>query len=221
MLRKATIEVGISKALCKIIQLDINLLEHMDCLKIVRFGEKEVSGIVRVKMKRGRHPSEFSKNKKLMDFQVLSRDGDEYICLAKKNFLAIFKRLTSDPEMLAKHLDKDLIINPPMTMTAEMSRLSIVGTQKAIAKYLSMLEKLSVPYKVKSIKDHDEFEGTNTARLTQRQREIISTAYELGYYERTRKISSEKLAEIFGVNRGTLIEHLRKSEQKILKSVFG
>ncbi len=225
MPRNAVIEVDMS-GLLEDSPVHVSLIERMEVLKILKFGEKEGSGIARIKMKRGKSPSELSKDKRLLNFEILEKDKDEYICLIRKNILGIFFKTFSKyvnkkniPVMISKYLSKDLYFDVPMIMTPGKAQVLLVGTQEAINGFLAMLEKLHVPHYIKSIKDYSEFK--NPANLTQKQGEIVSTAYKLGYYNRPKKISSKKLSEIFGINQATLIEHLRKSEQKILKGMFG
>ncbi|WP_227378565.1 helix-turn-helix domain-containing protein [Haladaptatus halobius] len=61
-----------------------------------------------------------------------------------------------------------------------------------------------------------EFPGTDPA-LTPRQREVVETALEAGYFEWPREISSEELATELGITRGTCLEHLRKAQAKLLR----
>lgn len=86
---------------------------------------------------------------------------------------------------------------------------------------LDKFEEFQLQYKLKSVKDYNKFEGIKDTDLTDRQTEIVSTAFELGYYNNPRKIGSDKLAEIFEITQPTLLEHLRKAEKKIMRYVFG
>ncbi|WP_340101213.1 helix-turn-helix domain-containing protein [Salinibaculum salinum] len=58
------------------------------------------------------------------------------------------------------------------------------------------------------------------ARLSDRQRDAITTALELGYYEIPREVSHEDVAEAIGCAPSTAAEHLRKAESKVLRDVF-
>lgn len=58
------------------------------------------------------------------------------------------------------------------------------------------------------------------AELTDRQREVIAAAYQLGYYDQSRQIDGDGLADRFGVSRSTIHEHLRTAERKLLTGVF-
>jgi predicted DNA binding protein len=56
----------------------------------------------------------------------------------------------------------------------------------------------------------------NDASLTERQQEIIKAAVEAGYYGIPRETSREALAEDLEISGGTVSEHLRKIESKII-----
>lgn len=57
-------------------------------------------------------------------------------------------------------------------------------------------------------------------RLTPRQQETLRAAVEVGYYEEPREVTYEDVAEELGIAAGTVGEHLRKIESKILKGVL-
>lgn len=63
--------------------------------------------------------------------------------------------------------------------------------------------------------------GETQAALTDRQREVVQTALDAGYFEWPRETNSEELATELGVSRATLLEHLRKAEQKLLTEAIG
>lgn len=56
-------------------------------------------------------------------------------------------------------------------------------------------------------------------RLTDRQIEIVRTAISMGYYDIPRRASQRDLADEIGLSRGTIGEHLRRVEAKIIQSV--
>ena len=63
---------------------------------------------------------------------------------------------------------------------------------------------------------------TATARgsLTNRQDQVLSLAYKLGYFEFPKKINLSALAKKLGVAKSTLSETLRAGEEKILHAYF-
>lgn len=52
-----------------------------------------------------------------------------------------------------------------------------------------------------------------------RQREVLNTAIEMGYYEMPRATTLEELAERVGVAKTTVSQHLRKAERKVIEFV--
>lgn len=56
-----------------------------------------------------------------------------------------------------------------------------------------------------------------TAALTDRQAEVLETAYEAGFFEWPRELSGEELAEQLGVTAPTMHQHLRKALKGVLE----
>lgn len=63
--------------------------------------------------------------------------------------------------------------------------------------------------------------GGVAGSLTARQLAVLTKAVEAGYYDAPRRVSTEQLADAFGIGRTTLEEHLRKAEAKVLQSTVG
>ena len=60
----------------------------------------------------------------------------------------------------------------------------------------------------------------STARLTDRQYEVVERALEEGYFEWPREIDSEAMAETMEISRATFLEHLRKAQAKLLSDAI-
>lgn len=56
----------------------------------------------------------------------------------------------------------------------------------------------------------------STAKLTDRQFEVIECALNEGYFEWPRDASSEEIADELDISRATFLEHLRKAQSKLL-----
>lgn len=57
--------------------------------------------------------------------------------------------------------------------------------------------------------------------LTQRQREVLDSAVELGYYENPREATHADIAETVDISPGTVGEHLRKIEMRVFSQLIG
>jgi len=66
-----------------------------------------------------------------------------------------------------------------------------------------------------------EFERAYVDRLTERQREVLQTAYFAGYFEQPRESSAREVADMLGVSQPTVGRHLRNSQQTLFSLLFG
>ncbi len=56
--------------------------------------------------------------------------------------------------------------------------------------------------------------------LTDRQREVLETAYDGGFFERPKDANSDELAARLDITRSTFLQHLRAAERKLLDAVL-
>jgi PAS domain S-box-containing protein len=70
------------------------------------------------------------------------------------------------------------------------------------------------------ITTQQEFEAEVRSRLTDRQEEILATAYVSGFFDWPREMSAKDLAEMLGVSQPTVSRHIRASERKLFGLVF-
>jgi hypothetical protein len=59
------------------------------------------------------------------------------------------------------------------------------------------------------------------ATLTARQREVLRTAHEMGYFERPRGANATAVAEELGVSVTTFAEHLAAAQSKVMDRLLG
>jgi len=57
-------------------------------------------------------------------------------------------------------------------------------------------------------------------RLTDRQREVVTTAYEMGYFEYPRDANAGDVAEALGIQPSTFTEHLNAAQSKLLDELL-
>jgi predicted DNA binding protein len=63
--------------------------------------------------------------------------------------------------------------------------------------------------------------GEVTARLTDRQREVLDAATDLGYYEVPRQATHADIAERVDLDPGTVSEHMQKIEARVFEALAG
>ncbi|MWV39581.1 GAF domain-containing protein [Natrialba sp. INN-245] len=65
--------------------------------------------------------------------------------------------------------------------------------------------------------------GRNTllGQLTDRQREVVQTAYHSGFFEWPRRTTGEEIADSIGISSPAFHKHVRSTERKLFEALFG
>jgi predicted DNA binding protein len=58
------------------------------------------------------------------------------------------------------------------------------------------------------------------SRLTERQEEILRTAYATGFFESPRETTAQELADLLGISQPTASGHIREGERKLFDLLF-
>ena len=93
-------------------------------------------------------------------------------------------------------------------ITASQERLSELGDQ---------LDEFGIPYRVEAVSERVEDEQL----LTDRQRRLLRTAVESGYYDTPRDCTLTELAEAVGIAKSTCSETLHRAEGTVIKRFVG
>lgn len=67
----------------------------------------------------------------------------------------------------------------------------------------------------------DKMKSNLQGKLTERQIEVLETAYRMGYFEVPQRATSDEIAAELGISRSTLSERLRRSQDKLFGVFFG
>ncbi|PSQ41257.1 hypothetical protein BRD14_06865 [Halobacteriales archaeon SW_5_68_122] len=97
-------------------------------------------------------------------------------------------------------------------------RATIVGDDGTIQRVVDAIPD-SLTLALEGLGDYHPDSEQLFSVLTERQREILEAAVESGYYEEPRGATHEEIAREVGVSAGTVGEHLRKVEEKVLSSL--
>jgi hypothetical protein len=68
--------------------------------------------------------------------------------------------------------------------------------------------------------DDEDLVVLDRARLTDRQREVLQTAHEMGYFEHPRSANATEVAGSLDINRSTFAEHLASAQSKLLDAIL-
>lgn len=124
----------------------------------------------------------------------------------------------SFPPKLAGAVD-DLVGTCDPELAGEDVSMSLSGPQSAIADAVAAYESTGAPTELRSLSDYDG--GSDPLdELTDRQREVLETAFELGYFDVPRAASTDDVAAALDIDDSTVAEHLQRAEHNLLAELL-
>jgi len=148
--------------------------------------------------------------------------GFDLVPAGEDAFYAYIRDATTDSlqELFGPITSGGLVVVPPIVYHADGTvTLSIFGPDDEMQ---AAIEAVPDPISV----DIEEVSGLSATAaavetsLSERQREALGVALDVGYYDIPREASHEAVAEELGCAPSTAAEHLRKAESKVLRAVF-
>lgn len=97
--------------------------------------------------------------------------------------------------------------------------VSIMGTRSALRKSIEQYDDIGVDVILERITNYTGPDSTLDA-ITERQRDVLATAFELGYFEVPREASAMDVAAEFDLDQSTVTEHLRRAERNLLSELL-
>jgi len=141
----------------------------------------------------------YSKLKKEKQVKNLEIFGDNIKLIFKHNFLL-------------KIIHNKLTIIFPVTIHNGYGTIEIFANKNQIELFKKTFNKIKI------LKISDKINKKEL--LTLKQKEILETAYKLGFFSYPRKITLTKLAKHLKISKSTLSENLRVAENKIITNYF-
>ncbi len=111
------------------------------------------------------------------------------------------------------------LMDMPVEHTADGGlRMTLIGTEAAFADVLSEQPE-DVRVEVERTGPYTPGPRHVVSRLTERQREVLEAAVDLGYYREPREATHDEIAAATGLSETTVGEHLRKIEATVFSSL--
>jgi DNA-binding CsgD family transcriptional regulator len=126
--------------------------------------------------------------------------------------------------LLAIEREHQVIIDTPIEFTnratgdAEELRVTLLGDDRTLQQAVADAPE-TVDVRLEETGDYQPDLDEVAALLTDRQREVLATAVETGYYEVPRQTTYDEIAAELGVSAGTVSEHLQKVEATVLSTL--
>ena len=207
-------ELKLDEKLTKNFDFLLDKVESIELLELLKidFKKRIKMAIAAIILKEGYELEDLKMPEYVEIFNVLQKKDNRYVCLIKTKY---FKSLSS----LAKKFNIDIIWDTPSIFTKEKMVISVTGNVENLKKVMELFKQVGEIKKTSFVKSMYN-EQTILSCLTEKQREVIVTAKRNGYYNYPRKINSEELSRKIGLSKPTVVQHLRKAEERIISNIL-
>ncbi len=191
--------------------IQIQKVKTFEILHVLRFDTQESAAICKLVPQ---NPSDKPEDIYVGDqIQVTPLEREEdgaYICFAK-----------TKPQRISQDLiGTGVYFSGLGEIRDGKVKIGLMGETKQLKAFISFIEKAGVHLKVLLLTDRQFSPTSPLGSLTEKQRNVLDSAFEQGYYSLPRRTSSQALAKKLGMRSSTLIEHRRKAEYRLLASIL-
>ena len=216
-MRRVTMEFDYQKTWKQIFGSNSEKVEVLEALRCFKCDTQGLAIICRLRLK--------DRNMKMQD--LLMGKGlltnIELLYKEKEGSLVVFIEGRSCVPKPPKDIKqpKMLMARPPDFLDVDRMKVEMIGKENEIKKLVHYANKWGDnSFKILGLTSIDSKEESLLSKLTSRQRQMLLTAYALGYYDVPRRISSDELSRHLNVDKSTIVEHLRKAERKLIGSII-
>ena len=117
--------------------------------------------------------------------------------------------------------DSLLVIDTPIHFTDDdRLKVTYLGTDKTFKTLFEYAKSAQgVTFDVIEMGDYEAEDSSFSRLMTSRQKEVLETAVDLGYYSEPRKATLEEIGREVSISPGTVGEHLRKVEERVFSAI--
>lgn len=98
--------------------------------------------------------------------------------------------------------------------------LTCAGSQDQIQTMVTEAEANGLDIRLRELHEY-RIQETPLDVLTDRQRDVLEVAFDRGYYDIPRSVSTSEIAAEFGLDDSTVSEHLQRAERNLAASMLG
>jgi len=193
------------------VDFHLNLIKTFEILQFLRFDAKQLATICRIEFK---NPSirieDFFDSKRIKVVVLEEEKPGLYIIFIRE------RAQRSDHEILRT----GVYLSDPCVIRDGKIRIGVVGGTKQLRAFIRYVKRMNVEYTVVSSTNPRFGVHSPLESLTEKQRTVLTSAFDHGYYDLPRKISSQELAKKLDLRDSTLIEHRRKAERRLLAQIL-
>lgn len=142
---------------------------------------------------------------------------------SRNQFTLIVEETITDSArgIVAAYANENVITVPPVVFHADRSvEMTLVGSNSALERMMDHLpERMAA--EVERLKTGGPPVEPPSEQLTNRQRRVLTTALKTGYYDQPRGATLEDVAARLDLAVGTVAEHVRKAEARLVRDALG
>jgi hypothetical protein len=189
-------------------------IKSLKLLYFLRQGPKEFAAISRIEFKEpSSKAQDLLASGLLVEAQILEKQ--------KNGMCTVFIRGGPSLSSVLNSVGVDSgYLFLPLEISDDKIKISFLGSKQQVKQFLEKIESRGIRYKVVLLTDADFSLDSPLSQLTEKQRQVLISAYNHGYYDIPRKITSERLAKKLNIVNSTLVEHLRKAERRLLVHIL-
>jgi predicted DNA binding protein len=212
--------------LCRLGLVNPRFFRHNELLEVLETFDVDadhITQVVRIRRKADmpsnvelqRREAELTSRYNLSYFHVIRRDD------GKREFTALIKQRTSAAlQGILRRMKLEAFLTLPTILMEDDSIISLCAKEDEMPRILALLEQMKMPFRVRSLTDYAPPSAKWGRDLTERQREILKLALELGYYEVPARVTLTGLAEVVGISKAAMSKILRRAEGRVLRSLM-
>lgn len=208
VLRRLVVEFSVEEA-SKFAGESVRKIESMDTVAFLRDTPKEIALICRVRFKNASSTPQSVFGGSWIHVQILEQWKGSYTLLLKKR-----QQVQGEG-----NLEIGAYLSTPYAIEGGRLKATFLGTAPQIRRLLQAFSDLGVKTRIISLADARFAYDSPLSRLTDKQRKVLLTSYNLGYYDLPKRISSEELAQKLNMKSSTLVIHRIKAEKKLLDAL--
>lgn len=123
--------------------------------------------------------------------------------------------------LISAYANEPVILAPPVSFHNDHSvKMRLVGSNSALSRLVNQLPD-ELDAEVERLTSGGPAMNRTAERLTDRQRQVLTEALDIGYYDEPRSATLEDVAEAVNLAVGTAAEHIRKAEATLVRYALG
>jgi predicted DNA binding protein len=214
-MRKSVIEIEPYESMREAQRSMFAHIHHYEVLEVLKVDHVEglFLDLIECRLKEGVSIHDLDTIGNMEILSVIRSDGDKHTCLVKGHE-------SDEARQMFREEDLGLIYTLPSLISEDRVVISFISSQKDLMRFVELAREHIGKVRIITVKEATYQRKDILSALTDRQRGVMIAAHGHGYYDIPRRIGSGRLAELLGISRPTLLEHLRKAEARILAEIM-